>query len=69
MTLAIEPMVNEGGEQIRILKDGWTAVTADRSDSAHFEHVVLITEGDPEILTQSSSVSCANLAGEKMPAR
>ena len=69
MTLAIEPMVNEGGEQIRILKDGWTAVTADRSDSAHFEHVVLITEGDPEILTQSSSVSCANLAAEKVPVR
>jgi methionyl aminopeptidase len=58
MTLAIEPMVNEGAEEIRILKDGWTAVTADRSDSAHFEHVVLVTEGDPEILTTSTSASC-----------
>ncbi|MCX6934595.1 MAG: M24 family metallopeptidase, partial [Verrucomicrobia bacterium] len=53
MTLAIEPMVNEGIGEVRILKDGWTAVTADRRDSAHFEHVVLITEGDPEILTES----------------
>ena len=52
MTLAIEPMVNEGIDEVRILKDGWTAVTADRRDSAHFEHVILITEGDPEILTQ-----------------
>ena len=52
MTLAIEPMVNEGIDEVRILKDGWTAVTADRRDSAHFEHVILITGGDPEILTQ-----------------
>ena len=52
MTLAIEPMVNEGIDEVRILKDGWTAVTADRRDSAHFEHVILITEGDPEILTK-----------------
>ena len=52
MTLAIEPMVNEGIDEVRILKDGWTAVTADRRDSAHFEHVILITEGEPEILTQ-----------------
>jgi methionyl aminopeptidase len=53
MTLAIEPMVNEGSCEVRILKDGWTAVTADSRDSAHFEHVVLITEGEPEILTDS----------------
>ena len=52
MTLAIEPMVNEGIDEVRIMKDGWTAVTADRRDSAHFEHVILITEGEPEILTQ-----------------
>jgi methionyl aminopeptidase len=60
MTLAIEPMVNEGTEEVRILKDGWTAVTADRRDSAHFEHVVLITDGEAEILTQSTSGSCAS---------
>lgn len=53
MTLAIEPMVNEGDSAVRILKDGWTAVTADGRDSAHFEHVVLITEGEPEILTHA----------------
>jgi len=53
MTLAIEPMVNEGTPEVRILKDGWTAVTADGRDSAHFEHVILITEGEPEILTES----------------
>ena len=53
MTLAIEPMVNEGTPEVRILKDGWTAVTADGRDSAHFEHVILVTEGEPEILTIS----------------
>ncbi len=56
MTLAIEPMVNEGSPEVRILKDGWTAVTADGRDSAHFEHVILITEGEPEILTESIEV-------------
>ncbi|NBR45828.1 MAG: type I methionyl aminopeptidase [Verrucomicrobia bacterium] len=53
MTLAIEPMVNEGSAEVRILRDGWTAVTADGRDSAHFEHVILITEGEAEILTES----------------
>jgi methionyl aminopeptidase len=43
MTLAIEPMVNAGGFEVRILEDGWTAVTVDRSLSAHFEHTVLVT--------------------------
>jgi methionyl aminopeptidase len=42
-TLAIEPMVNAGGFEVRILEDGWTAVTVDRSLSAHFEHTVLVT--------------------------
>ncbi|MCD6338276.1 MAG: type I methionyl aminopeptidase, partial [Verrucomicrobia bacterium] len=51
MTLAIEPMVNAGGPEVRILNDGWTVVTADGQPSAHFEHTVLITEGEPEILT------------------
>ena len=51
MTLAIEPMVNAGGPAVKILKDGWTAVTQDGSLSAHFEHTVLITESEPEILT------------------
>jgi len=51
MTIAIEPMVNAGGAAIKILSDGWTAVTQDGSLSAHFEHTVLITEGEPEIMT------------------
>jgi methionyl aminopeptidase len=51
MTLAIEPMVNAGQPGVKILKDGWTVVTQDGSLSAHFEHTVLITEGEPEILT------------------
>ena len=52
MVFAIEPMVNIGGDEVRVLDDEWTAVTADGSLSAHFEHTVLITEGGPEILTQ-----------------
>ena len=51
MTIAIEPMVNAGRADVKILKDGWTVVTIDGSLSAHFEHTVLITDGKPEILT------------------
>ncbi len=51
MTLAIEPMVNAGRPEVDVLKDGWTVVTRDGSQSAHFEHTVLITDGEPEILT------------------
>jgi len=51
MTLAIEPMVNMGRHAVEILEDGWTVVAADGKPSAHFEHTVLITKGDPEILT------------------
>ncbi len=51
MTLAIEPMVNLGRPEVKILDDGWTVVTQDRKASAHFEHTVLVTDGDPEILT------------------
>lgn len=51
MTLAIEPMVNAGGAAVRMLADGWTVVSEDGSLSAHFEHTVLITEGEPEVLT------------------
>jgi len=51
MVLAIEPMVNAGTPAVRILDDGWTVVTADSKPSAHFEHTVLITTGEPEILT------------------
>ena len=51
MTLAIEPMVNAGTHEVRILKDGWTVVTTDGKLSAHYENTVLITDGEPEILT------------------
>ena len=51
MTLAIEPMVNVGTYEVEILKDRWTTVTADGELSAHYENTVLITDGEPEILT------------------
>jgi methionyl aminopeptidase len=51
MTIAIEPMVNAGSADVKILNDGWTVVTRDGSLSAHFEHTILITESEPEILT------------------
>jgi len=51
MTLAIEPMINAGGCDVVMLSDGWTVVSADGAPSAHFEHTVLITDGDAEILT------------------
>jgi methionyl aminopeptidase len=51
MTLAIEPMINIGGADVRLLEDGWTVRTADGTRSAHFEHTVLITKDGPEILT------------------
>ena len=51
MTLAIEPMVNAGEWKIWILEDDWTVVTRDGSNSAHYENTILITEGEPEILS------------------
>jgi methionyl aminopeptidase len=63
MTLAIEPMVNAGGSEIKILNDGWTVVTADGKNSAHYENTILITDGEPEILT----VCKADIYGEEMP--
>jgi methionyl aminopeptidase len=52
MTLAIEPMINAGGYEVVVLDDGWTAVTKDRSLSAHFEHSVAVTENGPIILSR-----------------
>jgi methionyl aminopeptidase len=54
MVIAIEPMVNEGGAGLKILDDGWTAVTADGALSAHFEHSVAITADGPRILSELS---------------
>lgn len=51
MVLAIEPMVNAGGPDVKVLADGWTAVTADGSLSAHFEHTVAVTQDGPRVLT------------------
>jgi len=51
MTLAIEPMVNAGQAKTKRLGDGWTVVTIDGMPSAHFEHTILVTDGEPEILT------------------
>jgi len=51
MVLAVEPMVNLGGWETRVLADGWTVVTADGSLSAHFEHTIACTEDGPEVLT------------------
>jgi len=51
MTLAIEPMVNMGTHQVRVLDDRWTVVTADGKPSAHFEHTILVADGEAEILT------------------
>ena len=52
MVLAIEPMINLGKPEVRVLPDGWTAVTVDGSYSAHFEHTVAITKDGPEVLTR-----------------
>lgn len=51
MVLAIEPMVNAGTSKIKVLNDGWTVVTADSKLSAHYENTILITDGEPELLT------------------
>ena len=52
MVLAIEPMINEKGPDVKVLADGWTAVTCDGGLSAHYEHTVAITDQGPEILTK-----------------
>lgn len=52
MTLAIEPMINAGRPEVKVLPDGWTAVTIDGRPSAHFEHTIAITDHGPEILTR-----------------
>ena len=57
MTIAIEPMVNAGGPETRVLDDGWTVVTADGSRSAHFEHTVAVTEDGHEVLTRPVSAA------------
>ncbi len=52
MVLAIEPMINIGSAEVKVLEDGWTAITIDGSVSAHFEHTVAITKAGPVVLTR-----------------
>lgn len=54
LVIAIEPMVNAGAQHVEVLEDEWTAVTKDRSMSAHFEHTIAITENGPWVLTQAA---------------
>lgn len=63
MILAIEPMVNAGTGAVKFLEDGWTVITADGAPSSHFEHTVLITEGDPELLTARPREATAEILG------
>ncbi len=56
MTIAVEPMVNMGGAAVYVLDDGWTVKTADGSLAAHYENTILITAGEPEILTVSEVI-------------
>ena len=55
MTLAIEPMVNAGKPDVRVLSDDWTVVTSDGSLSAHYENTIVITDNGPMILTEASA--------------
>lgn len=52
MTLAIEPMINMGTPHVRVLEDNWTAITVDEKPSAHYEHTIVVTDGEPIILTR-----------------
>ena len=52
MTIAIEPMITEGGYDVKVGPDGWLVTTRDGSLASHYEHTVLVTEGEPELLTK-----------------
>jgi methionine aminopeptidase type I len=56
MTICVEPMVCAGDWHVEILKDGWTVVSADHSLTAHYENTILITDGEPEILTMADDI-------------
>ena len=56
MTIAVEPMINIGTYEVEWLDDDWTVVTADGELSAHYENTILITEGDPVILSQAEGI-------------
>jgi methionyl aminopeptidase len=63
ITIAIEPMVNAGGREVKVLSDGWTVVTKDGMPSAHFEHTVLVAPDGPEILTWPLKTPSVSRAG------
>ena len=65
MILAVEPMINAGVPEIRILSDKWTVITEDRKLSAHYEHTVLVTDGEPEVLTARDRLTSS--AGLEVP--
>jgi len=67
MTLAIEPMVAMGRAAVKVLRDGWTAVTKDRSLAAHFEHTVAVTAGGPVIMTVSNGAARQARRGNAAP--
>ena len=56
MVIAIEPMINAGTFKVEFMRDGWTVKTQDRRPSAHYENTVLITDGEPEILTIADEI-------------
>jgi methionyl aminopeptidase len=65
MVLAIEPMVTMGGPDVRILEDGWTAVTQDGSLAAHFEHTIAVTEDGPDVLTSEGAYAAPSEASPR----
>ena len=65
MVLAIEPMVNMGRPAVKVLADGWTAVTRDGSLSAHFEHTVAVTKDGPLVLTSARGVAWRATVGRR----
>ena len=56
MTIAIEPMITLGDYEVKWMPDGWTVVTADKSLAAHYENTILITDGEPEILSRADGI-------------
>jgi methionyl aminopeptidase len=66
MVLAIEPMINMGTRELTHLKDGWTVITRDKKPSAHFEHDICITDGDPDIMSSFTEIEAAELNNSEM---
>ena len=60
--IAIEPMINLGHEDVKVLSDGWTVITLDGQPSAHFEHTVAITHDGPQILTLRDEAAAVEVA-------